>query len=137
VEVAVQKFGGIDGLVNNAGIFIAKPFIDYSTEDLDALVYTNLKGYLYVSQLVIKQMLAQNAAAASCRSSSILTRTPNASLTCAVPMFTKGGIDAAARKLAVPADVAVDAESGNLGSPQRRRSCGITHLGDVTNLGCI
>jgi hypothetical protein len=52
-------------------------------------------------------------------------------------MFTKGGIDAAARKLAVPADVAVDAESGNLGSPQRRRSCGITHLGDVTNLGCI
>jgi NAD(P)-dependent dehydrogenase (short-subunit alcohol dehydrogenase family) len=100
VEVAVQTFGGIDGLVNNAGIFIVKPFIDYTTEDLDALVHTNLKGYLYVSQLVIKQMLAQKRGGSIVSISSVLTRHPNASLTCAVPMFTKGGIDAASLNLA-------------------------------------
>jgi NAD(P)-dependent dehydrogenase (short-subunit alcohol dehydrogenase family) len=100
VEVAVQKFGGIDGLVNNAGIFIAKPFIDYTAEDFQALVHTNLEGYLYVTQNVIKQLLAQKRGGSIVSISSILTRTPNASLTCAVPMFTKGGIDAASLNLA-------------------------------------
>ena len=100
VEVAVQKFGGIDGLVNNAGIFIAKPFIDYTAEDFQALVHTNLEGYLYVTQNVIKQLLAQKRGGSIVSISSILARTPNAALTCAVPMFTKGGIDAASLNLA-------------------------------------
>ncbi|MGO4378235.1 SDR family NAD(P)-dependent oxidoreductase [Pseudoduganella sp. RAF53_2] len=100
VDVALSKFGGIDGLVNNAGIFIAKPFIDYTAEDFNALVHTNLEGYLYITQLTIKQMLAQKRGGSIVSISSILTRTPNASLTCAVPMFTKGGIDAASLNLA-------------------------------------
>jgi NAD(P)-dependent dehydrogenase (short-subunit alcohol dehydrogenase family) len=100
VEVALQKFGGIDGLVNNAGIFIAKPFLDYTAEDFQALVHTNLEGYLYVTQNVIKQMLAQQRGGSIVSISSLLTRNPNGSLTCAVPMFTKGGIDAASLNLA-------------------------------------
>ena len=100
LEVALQKFGGIDGLVNNAGIFIAKPFIDYTADDFNALVHTNLEGYLYVTQNVVRQMLAQKRGGSIVSVSSILTRTPNASLTCAVPMFTKGGIDAASLNLA-------------------------------------
>lgn len=100
VEVALQKFGSIDGLVNNAGIFIVKPFIDYTKEDFQALVHTNLEGYLYITQLVIKQMLEQKRGGSIVGISSILTRTPHALLTCAVPMFTKGGIDAASLNLA-------------------------------------
>src|SRR6266705_3930007 len=59
VEVALSRFQSIDVLVNNAGIFFTKPFTDYTTEDLRALVSTNVEGFLYVTQLSIKQMLAQ------------------------------------------------------------------------------
>lgn len=100
VATALEKFGSIDGLVNNAGIFIVKPFIDYTPEDFQVLVHTNLEGYLYITQLVIKQMLAQERGGSIVGISSVLTRSPHAQLTCAVPMFTKGGIDAASLNLA-------------------------------------
>src|ERR1039457_2670597 len=58
VDAAVQKFGSIDAVVNNAGIFSAKPFPDYSAADFHALVSTNLEGYIYITQLAVKQMLA-------------------------------------------------------------------------------
>jgi NAD(P)-dependent dehydrogenase (short-subunit alcohol dehydrogenase family) len=101
VDTAKQKFGGIDGLVNNAGIFIVKPFTDYTPEDFKALVHTNLEGYLYISQLVIKQMLEQKRGGSVVGITSILVNTPNGSLTAAVPMITKGGIDAISRSLAM------------------------------------
>src|SRR5437763_14117969 len=59
VETALSRFKSIDALVNNAGIFFTKPFTDYTTEDFKSLVSTNLEGFLYVTQLAIKQMLAQ------------------------------------------------------------------------------
>jgi NAD(P)-dependent dehydrogenase (short-subunit alcohol dehydrogenase family) len=61
VDTAVQKFGSIDTLVNNAGIFMAKPFTDYTIEDFRALVSTNLEGYMHMTQLVVRQMLAQKS----------------------------------------------------------------------------
>src|SRR5213593_3885935 len=61
VETALSRFESIDALVNNAGIFITKPFTDYTAEDLKSLVSTNLEGFLYVTQLAIKQMVAQKA----------------------------------------------------------------------------
>jgi len=100
VDTAVQKFGGIDGLVNNAGIFIAKPFLDYTQEDFNALVRTNLEGYLYVSQLVIRQMQVQQRGGSIVGISSTLVDAPNTALTAAVPMMTKGGMDAVSRSLA-------------------------------------
>src|SRR3989449_8600842 len=59
VETALARFKSIDVLVNNAGIFFTKPFTDYTAEDFKSLVSTNLEGFLYVTQLSIKQMLAQ------------------------------------------------------------------------------
>src|SRR3984893_5775187 len=59
VETALSRFQSIDALVNNAGIFFTKPFTDYTPEDFRSLVSTNLEGFLYVTQLSIKQMLAQ------------------------------------------------------------------------------
>src|SRR5580700_1200070 len=56
---AVERFGSLDALVNNAGIFFTKPFIDYTPEDFRALSSTNLEGFLHITQLVIKQMIAQ------------------------------------------------------------------------------
>src|SRR2546425_6886660 len=58
-ELAIKKFGSIDAVVANAGIFLVKPFTDYTAEDFKSLVSTNLEGFLYVTQLSIKQMLAQ------------------------------------------------------------------------------
>lgn len=97
---AIEQFGGIDGLVNNAGIFIAKPFLDYTPEDFAALSHTNLEGYLYISQLVIKQMVAQQRGGTIVGISSTLVGSPNRALTAAVPMITKGGIEAVTRSLA-------------------------------------
>ena len=57
VDTAVSKFGRIDMLLNDAGIFIPKAFTEYTTEDFDTLVSTTLAGFLYVSQLAVKQML--------------------------------------------------------------------------------
>src|SRR5258707_5452681 len=59
VETALSRFKSIDALVNNAGIFFTKPFTDYTAADFKSLVSTNVEGFLYVTQLSIKQMLAQ------------------------------------------------------------------------------
>src|SRR5437764_14841042 len=59
VETALSRFQSIDALVNNAGIFFTKPFTAYTVEDFRSLVSTNVEGFLYVTQLAIRQMLAQ------------------------------------------------------------------------------
>ena len=94
VETAVQRFGSIDALVNNAGIFIAKPFVEYSTEDFRKLVSTNLDGFLHVTQLTARQMLARKAGSIVNITASIADH-PIAALSASVAMITKGGINAA------------------------------------------
>src|SRR6185369_17104915 len=61
VEAAIQHFGTIDVLVNSAGIFFTKPFTDFTDEDFNALISTNLLGFLYITQLTVKQMLKQKS----------------------------------------------------------------------------
>src|SRR5205814_4017383 len=59
VETALSRFKSVDVLVNNAGIFFTKPFRDYTAEDIRSLVSTNVEGFVYVTQIAVKQMLAQ------------------------------------------------------------------------------
>src|ERR1700693_5619689 len=61
VDTAVSRFGRIDVLINNAGVFIPKPFTEYTTEDFNTLVSTTLAGFLYVSQLAVKQILREKS----------------------------------------------------------------------------
>src|ERR1700733_4475314 len=55
VETAISRFKSIDALVNNAGIFLPRPFTDYTTDDFQLLMSTNVEGFLYVTQLAVKQ----------------------------------------------------------------------------------
>jgi len=100
VETSISMFGSIDALVNNAGIFMVKPFTEFSEEDFDALSTVNLKGFLYVTQGAVKQMLAQKRGGSVVSITSSLTVNPIAGVNASVPMITKGGIEAVTRSLA-------------------------------------
>jgi NAD(P)-dependent dehydrogenase (short-subunit alcohol dehydrogenase family) len=101
VETAIYRFKTIDALVNNAGIFFAKPFTEYTADDFKSLVSTNLEGFLYVTQLTIKQMLAQKTGGSIVTITAALADNPIRGITAAVPMITKGGLETITRQLAM------------------------------------
>jgi NAD(P)-dependent dehydrogenase (short-subunit alcohol dehydrogenase family) len=101
VETALSRFKSIDTLVNNAGIFFTKPFTDYTPEDFKSLVSTNVEGFLYVTQLSIKQMLAQKTGGSIVTITASLARNPIRGVTAAVPMITKGGLETITQHLAM------------------------------------
>jgi len=101
VETALSRFESIDALVNNAGIFFTKPFTEYTAEDFKALVSTNLGGFLYVTQLCVKQMLAQKTGGSIVTITAALARNPIQGVTAAVPMITKGGLETITQHLAM------------------------------------
>jgi NAD(P)-dependent dehydrogenase (short-subunit alcohol dehydrogenase family) len=101
VETALARFGSIDTLVNNAGIFFTKPFTDYTTEDFQSLVSTNLEGFLYLTQLTVKQMLSQKTGGSIVTITAALVRNPIRGVTAAVPMITKGGLETVTQHLAM------------------------------------
>jgi NAD(P)-dependent dehydrogenase (short-subunit alcohol dehydrogenase family) len=100
IKTAISKFGSIDALVNNAGIFFTKAFADYTTEDFQALSSTNLEGFLYVTQGAVRQMLAQKSDGSVVTITTSLVENPIAGVTASVPMITKGGLEAVTRNLA-------------------------------------
>ena len=100
-EVARHRFGSIDALVNNAGIYIAKGFTDYTIDDLRSLVSVNIEGFLYISQLAIRQMLAQKTGGSIVNITTTMVDHPIAGVDCSVAMITKGGLEAATRSLAM------------------------------------
>jgi len=100
VEAAINRFGTIDVLVNNAGIFYTKPFTDFTTEDFNALVSTNLLGFLYITQLTVKQMLKQKSGSVVSISAALADR-PIAGVNGSVSMMTKGGLNSVIQNLAV------------------------------------
>src|SRR5580693_8982673 len=101
VETAIDRFGSIDALVNNAGIFFTKRFTDYTAEDFRSLVSTNLEGFFYLTQLAIKQMLSQKTGGSIVTITAALADNPIAGVTAAVPMITKGGLNAITYHLAL------------------------------------
>ncbi|MGO9117500.1 MAG: SDR family NAD(P)-dependent oxidoreductase [Desulfomonilaceae bacterium] len=100
-EVAKSKFGSIDALVNNAGIYFSKRFTDYTVDDLRSLVSVNIEGFLFISQLAIKQMLVQKTGGSIVNITSTMVDHPIAGINAAVPMITKGGLEAVTRSLAM------------------------------------
>ena len=100
VDTAVSRFGRIDVLVNNAGIFIPKPFTEYTTEDFDTLVSTTLAGFLYVSQLTVKQMLRQKSGSIVNVSTTLVDQ-PIAGVGASVQIMVKGALNAVTRALAI------------------------------------
>lgn len=100
VEAAIEHFGTIDVLVNNAGIFRTKPFTDFTTEDFNALASVNLLGFLYITQLTVKQMLKQKSGCVVSITASLADQ-PFAGEKASVSMITKGGLNSVTRSLAI------------------------------------
>lgn len=101
VETALSRFKSIDALVNNAGIFFTKSFTDYTAEDFKSLVSTNVEGFLCITQLAIKQMLAQKTGGSIVTITAALARNPIRGVTASVPMITKGGLETITQHLAM------------------------------------
>jgi len=98
---AVSKFGSIDGVVNNAGIFFTKPFTEYTSGDFERLSSTNLLGYIYVTQAAVKQMLVQQTGGSVTSITSAMVEHPIAGVNASIAMITKGGLEAITRSLAM------------------------------------
>jgi len=99
-ETAIKQFGTIDVLVCSAGIFRVKPFTEFTIEDFDALVSTNLLGFLYITQLCVKQMLKQKSGNVVSITASLADQ-PFAGEKASVSMITKGGLNTVIRSLAL------------------------------------
>jgi NAD(P)-dependent dehydrogenase (short-subunit alcohol dehydrogenase family) len=98
---AMQSFGSIDGVINNAGVFLTKPFMEYTTQDFERLSGTNLRGYINITQLAVKQMLLQkNGGSVTCVTSAMVEH-PIAGINASLAMVTKGGLEAITRSLAM------------------------------------
>jgi NAD(P)-dependent dehydrogenase (short-subunit alcohol dehydrogenase family) len=100
VAAAIENFGGIDLLVTNAGIFSTKPFTEFTTDDFNALVSTNLLGFVYITQQAVTQMLKQGSGAVVSITAALADQ-PIAGVNAAVPMITKGGLNAVIKSLAI------------------------------------
>ena len=100
-ELAIKKFGSIDAVVANAGIFLVKPFTDYTADDFRALVSTNLAGFVYITQLAVKQMQAQKTGGSIVSITASLVDNPIAGVSASLSMITKGGLNAVTRSLAM------------------------------------
>ena len=100
VEAAINNFGTVDVLVNNAGIFLTKPFTEFTTEDFDALVSTNLLGFFYITQRTVQEMLKQKSGCIVTISAALADR-PIAGENGSISMITKGGLNSATQNLAI------------------------------------
>ena len=100
VAQGVARFGRIDSLVNNAGIFVAKPFTQYTAEDYRAVLSTNLAGFFHVTQLAIAEMEKRGAGHVVSITTSLVDNA-NSNVPSVLASLTKGGVDAATRSLAI------------------------------------
>ncbi len=100
IEAAINNFGTIDVLVNNAGIFLTKPFTDFNIEDFNALVSTNLLGFFFITQRTVREMLKKKSGCVVSITAALADR-PIAGVNGSVSMITKGGLNSATQNLAI------------------------------------
>src|SRR6516162_6436451 len=91
-QAAIAKFGSIDHVVNNAGIFSTKSFTDYTADEFHGLASTNLEGFIFITQLAVKQILSQGDGGSVTTITASLLENPIAGLPASVAMITKGGL---------------------------------------------
>jgi NAD(P)-dependent dehydrogenase (short-subunit alcohol dehydrogenase family) len=100
IAEGVARFGGIDTLVNNAGIFVAKPFTQYTMEDYAAVLGVNLAGFFRITQLAIAEMEKQGSGHVVQISTSLVDHA-NSGVPSVLASLTKGGLNAATKSLAI------------------------------------
>ena len=101
VDAAMERFGRVDTVVNTAGIFIAKPFTDYTNEDYDAVTGVNLRGFFEVSRAAVAAMLSREGGGHIVNISTSLVDHANSQVPAALASLTKGGLDAVTKALAI------------------------------------
>ena len=101
IKEAVERFGRVDTLVNNAGAFVSKPFTEYCADGFAALVQVNLGGFFHVSQRAAAEMLRHGSGHIVNITSSLLAEQPLKALPAALTAITKGGLNAVTRSLAI------------------------------------
>jgi NAD(P)-dependent dehydrogenase (short-subunit alcohol dehydrogenase family) len=99
-QIAIAKFGSIDHVVNNAGIFAGKSFTDYTADEFHNLVSTNLEGFIFITQLAVRQMLLQGTGGSVTSITAALADNPMAGSPASIAMITKGGLHAITLSLA-------------------------------------
>jgi NAD(P)-dependent dehydrogenase (short-subunit alcohol dehydrogenase family) len=100
IEAGLAEFGRIDTLINNAGVFVAKPFTDYTDEDFDLVTGVNLRGFFEISQQAVAAMLATGGGHVVNVSTSLVDHA-DANVPSALASLTKGGLNAVTRSLAI------------------------------------
>jgi NAD(P)-dependent dehydrogenase (short-subunit alcohol dehydrogenase family) len=100
VDAAVDRYGRIDSLINNAGIYIGKPFTEYTVDDFAAVIAVNLAGFFHMTQRCIEQMLTQGSGHIVNISTSLVDN-PDSTIPAALASLTKGGLIAVTRSLAI------------------------------------
>lgn len=100
VKTAISRFGAVHHVVNNAGIFAAKPFTDYTLQDFRRFVSINLEGFIFMTQSAIKHLLAHGTGGSVTTITAALADNPIAGVPASIPMITKGGLNAITRSLA-------------------------------------
>jgi NAD(P)-dependent dehydrogenase (short-subunit alcohol dehydrogenase family) len=101
VEEALARFGRVDTLVNNAGVFVAKPFTDYTDDDFATVAGTNLRGFFEISRSAVKAMLAQGGGGHVVNMSTSLVDHALSQVPAALAALTKGGLTAVTKSLAI------------------------------------
>jgi NAD(P)-dependent dehydrogenase (short-subunit alcohol dehydrogenase family) len=100
IAEGVAKFGRVDTLVNNAGVFVAKPFTDYTEADFAGVLSVNVAGFFHVTQRAVRQMLKQGGGHIVNLTTTLVGQ-PVKSVPSALASLTKGGLDAVTRALAI------------------------------------
>lgn len=101
VDATLERFGRIDTVVNNAGVFIPKAFVDYTDEDYDAITGVNLRGFFEVSRAAIAAMLDRGEGGHVVNISTTLVEHANSAVPSVLASLTKGGVTAATKALAI------------------------------------
>ena len=100
VATAIERFGRVDTLINNAGVFVSKPFIEYTAEDFANVMSVNVAGFFHISQQAAARMLSQRSGHIVNVTTTLVDQ-PMAGVPAAMASLSKGGLDAVTRSLAI------------------------------------